>query len=66
MADPLFAIEIHLIGDSWIVLDAGREIASYRQQRNALDHAERLLGIAHGDVQKAADAMVPRKPTAPR
>jgi hypothetical protein len=66
MARSLFAIEIHLVGDSWIVLEAGREIASYRQQRNALNHAERLLGIAHGDVQKAAEARVPRKRTAPR
>jgi hypothetical protein len=66
MAAPLFAIEIHLIGDSWIVLEAGREIASHRQQRDALDHAERLLGIAEGDVEKPGDARAPRKRTAPR
>jgi hypothetical protein len=62
MASPLFAIEVHLVGDNWIVLEAGREIASHRQQRDALDHVERLLGIAEGDVDKAGDAVAPRKP----
>lgn len=51
MAYPLYEIEVRLVGDNWIVLEAGREIASHRRQRDALDHAQRLLGIAEGDVE---------------